>query len=267
MLLHVDSKTYTVKQLADLAGVTPRTLRHYDQIGLLKPAKVSPNGYRHYDEQDVLRLQQILFFRELGFELDKIKAALQQPGFDLLSALQVHRLRLQERQLHTQRLIRTVDATIMHLIGEVLMSEKKLFEGFSEEKQQAHEAQAIENWGDGARETIKLWNSYSREKQAEIMAEGGRIYQEIANHIDTEPASSQVQANLAQWHQHLRNFYEPTFDMLRGLGDMYNEHPDFNATFTAIHPGLPAFLQQAINHYVDTLETEWLQQELGILKE
>lgn len=263
----MNSKTYTVKQLADIAGVTPRTLHHYDQIGLLKPAKVADNGYRHYAEEDVLRLQQILFFRELGFELEKIKAILQQPGFDLLNALQVHRLRLQERQLLTQRLIRTVDATIMHLIGEVQMDKEKFFEGFSKEKQQAYEEQAIKNWGDGARETIKLWNSYSKEKQAEVMAEGGRIYQDIANQIGTDPSEGQVQASLAQWHQHLRHFYEPTFDMLRGLGDMYNEHPDFNATFTAIHPGLPAFLQQAINHYVDTLETEWLERELGILKE
>jgi hypothetical protein len=72
---------------------------------------------------------------------------------------------------------------------------------------------------------------------------------------------------LAKWHQHLRYFYEPTFDMLRGLGDMYNDHPEFNATFTAIDPGLPAFLKQAMNIYVDKLETEWLERELGILKE
>lgn len=263
----MNAKTYTVKQLADLAGVTARTLRHYDRIGLLKPASIGENSYRHYDEHSVLRLQQILFFRELGFELDKVKAILDQHNFDLVSALQTHRYRLQAKQLHMQRLIRTVDATIMHLVGEVNMSEKKMFEGFDAEKQQEYEKQAIENWGDGAKDSIKLWNSYSTEQQERILAEGGKIYQTIADQMKFGPHSPEIQASLAQWHEHLRNFYEPTFDILRGLGDTYNEHVDFKATFTAIHPDLPAFLQQAINHYVDILETEWLERELGILKE
>lgn len=262
----MSAKTYTVKQLAEIAGVTPRTLHHYDRIGLLKPASVNKNGYRHYNELSMLRLQQILFFRELGFELDKIKAILDQPDFDLVSALQTHRYQLQAKQLHLQRLIRTVDATTMHLLGEVKMSEKKMFEGF-EEKQKDYEKQAIENWGEGAQDSIKLWNSYSKEQQERILAAGGEIYQNIAAQMGHGPHSSEIQASLAQWHQHLRNFYEPSFDILRGLGDTYNEHPDFNATFIAIHPDLPAFLQQAINHYVDTLETEWLERELGILKE
>lgn len=263
----MDGKTYTVKQVAQLAGVTVRTLHHYDKIGLLTPAQVGENGYRYYAEGDLLRLQQILFYRELGLELAHIKRILDQPGLDLVSALQTHRYRLQARQLQLERLIRTVDATIMYLIGDISMNDKKLFEGFSEEKQQEHEQQAIENWGDGAKESIKLWNSYSQEQQARILAEGGEIYQDIAHHMSAGAQSAEVQAGLARWHQHLRNFYEPTFDILRGLGNTYNEHPDFNATFTTIHPDLPAFLQQAVNHYVDTLETEWLERELGILKE
>lgn len=262
---HMDM--HTVKQVSDLAGVTPRTLHHYDEIGLLKPTRVEANGYRYYDERALLRLQQVLFFRELGLELDKIKQIMSKPDFDLVSALQVHRLRLQAKQLHTERLIRTVDATIMHLTGEVKMSEKKIFEGFNEEKQKEYEKQAIDNWGDGVKESIKLWNSYSKDEQQRILADGGRIFEEIAGQMVNGPQSDEVQAGLAKWHQHLRYFYEPTFDILRGLGNTYNENPDFNATFTAIHPDLPAFLQEAMNFYVDKLETEWLERELGILKE
>jgi DNA-binding transcriptional MerR regulator len=258
---------YTVKQVSELAGVTPRTLHHYDEIGLLKPSRVESNGYRYYDEKALLRLQQILFFRELGFELDKIRQLMARKDFDLISALQSHRYRLQAKQLHTERLIRTVDATIMHLTGDVTMSEKKIFEGFSEEKQKEYEKQAIENWGDGVKQSIKLWNSYGKDEQQRILAESGVIFKEIADTMPQGPESEQTQAGLAKWHQHLRYFYEPTFDMLRGLGDMYNDHPDFNATFTAIDPGLPAFLKQAMNIYVDKLETEWLERELGILKE
>lgn len=261
------STGYTVKQLSKLAGVTPRTLHHYDHIGLLKPAEVAENGYRYYGEEDLLRLQQILFFRELGLPLEKVKAILDQPDFDLVSALQTHRYHLQARQLHTERLLRTVEATILHLIGEVRMSKKKIFEGFSEDKQAEYEKQALDNWGDGAKESIALWNSYSKEEQERILAQGGQIFKDIADLIPRGAQSDEVQAAMARWHQHLRYFYEPTFDILRGLGTMYNEHADFRATFTAIHPDLPAFLQQAMNHYVDRLETEWLERELGILKE
>jgi DNA-binding transcriptional MerR regulator len=253
--------------VSELAGVTPRTLHHYDEIGLLKPTRVEANGYRYYDEQALLRLQQILFFRELGFDLDKIKQIMAKPDFDLVSALQTHRYRLQARQLHTQRLIRTVDATISHLVGEVSMSEKKIFEGFSEEKQKEYEKQAIENWGDGVKQSIKLWNSYGKDEQQRILEEGGKIFKEIAEQMPHGPESDEAQAGIAKWHQHLRYFYEPTFDILRGLGDTYNDHAEFRATFTAIDPDLPAFLQKAMNFYVDKLETEWLERELGILKE
>lgn len=155
----------------------------------------------------------------------------------------------------------------MHLMGEVKMSEKKIFEGFSEDKQKEYEKQAIENWGDGVKQSIKLWNSYGEDEQQRILAEGGKIFQEIAQQMLHGPESEQAQAGLAKWHQHLRYFYEPTFDILRGLGDMYSDHPDFNATFAAIDPNLPAFLKKAMNFYVDKLETEWLERELGILKE
>jgi DNA-binding transcriptional MerR regulator len=262
----MDGKCYTVKQLAELADVTPRTLHHYDQIGLLKPAKVGENNYRYYDESSLFRLQQILFYREMGMNLEQIKKMLKGKDFDLVSALQTHRMRLQTEKHRLERLIKTVDASILHLVGEVKMSEKKIFEGF-DKQQEEYEKQAVENWGEGAKESIKLWNSYSQAEQQRIMAEGGQVYQDIIALMPNGPQSAEVQAALGRWHQHLRHFYEPTFDILRGLGNGYKEHPDFNATFTAMHPDLPAFLREAINHYVDTLETEWLEKELGVLKE
>jgi DNA-binding transcriptional MerR regulator len=260
-------KTYTVRQLAELAGITPRTLHHYDKIGLLKPTWVGANNYRYYDDGSLFRLQQILFYREMDMDLEQIKKILKRKDFDLVSALQTHRLRLQIEKHRLERLIKTVDASILHLVGEVKMDEKNVFEGFNKEKQDEYEKQAIENWGDRAKDSIKLWNSYSQAEQQRIMAEGGQVYKDIIALMSRGPLSAEVQAALARWHQHLRHFYEPTFDVLRGLGNGYNEHTDFNATFTAMHPDLPAFLQEAINHYVDTLETAWLEKELGILKE
>jgi DNA-binding transcriptional MerR regulator len=126
---------YTVKQLADLAEVSGRTLHYYDEIGLLKPSAVGANNYRYYDDDALFRLQQILFFREMGLELQQIKAILDDPGFDRVTALQTHRQQLQTKIERLQTLIQTVDSTIMHLMGEVNMSKKKIFQGFSTEKQ------------------------------------------------------------------------------------------------------------------------------------
>src|SRR5512135_855581 len=121
---------FTVKQLSQLAGVTPRTLHHYDQIGLLKPSRVGDNGYRYYGEESLLKLQQILFYRELGFELSQVRDILVRPDFDLQSALESHRKSLQGRVERLNRLIATVDDTILHLKGIKDMSNKQLFAAF-----------------------------------------------------------------------------------------------------------------------------------------
>lgn len=258
---------YTVKQLADLAEVSGRTLHYYDEIGLLKPTAVGANNYRYYDDDALFRLQQILFFREMGLELQQIKAILDDPGFDRVTALQTHRQQLQAKIERLQTLIQTVDSTIMHLIGEVNMSKKKIFQGFSAEKQEQYEQEAIQNWGEGARQSIKLWNSYSEAEKERIMQEGSVIYTDLAANMNLGPTSEPIQTMLVRWHEHLRYFYEPSLDVLRGLGETYHDHPDFNATFTAIHPDLPAFLKQAITYYVDELELAWLERELAILEE
>src|SRR5258708_4830532 len=122
---------YTVKQVADLAEVSVRTLHYYDEIGLLSPSEVGANGYRYYDDAALLRLQQILFYREIGLELTQIKGILDNSDFDLLIALQTHRLVLQSKIKRLEKLVSTVDSTIMHLVGaieEIDMSKKRLFE-------------------------------------------------------------------------------------------------------------------------------------------
>jgi hypothetical protein len=142
------------------------------------------------------------------------------------------------------------------------MSNQHIFEGFNEEKQKQYEVEAKGQWGDSVTQSVKLWNSYSEERQEEIKQESGAIYSELAANMGLGVESVEVQALLGQWHEHMRNFYEPSFERLRGLGGMYYDHPDFNATFTAFHPDLPAFLHKAIAHYVDGLETVWLEREL-----
>lgn len=258
---------YTVKQLAELADVSKRTLHYYDEIGLLVPASTTAGGYRQYDDDSLLRLQQILFYREIGLELRQIKQLLDAPDFDLVVALRSHRQTMHSKIARLRTLIETVDATIAHLAGEINMSEQHIFKGFSKEKQQQYEREAIEEWGETARESIAYWNSYSDAQKEEVMQEGNQIYAELAKKVNDAPDNPDVQALLTRWHAHLRHFYEPSIEMIEGLGNMYFEHPDFNATFTALDPALPAFLQQAIAVYADALETQWLERELNVLEE
>lgn len=258
---------YTVKQLSELAGITVRTLHYYDEIGLLKPSSTGANGYRYYNAEALFRLQQILFYRELDLDLLQIKKIIDDKNFDPVTALQAHRRSLQEKIERLKALIDTVDTTILHMVGEVNMSQKKIFEGFSPEKQKQYEEEATNLWGDTVKQSTRLWNSYSEQEKQAILQEGGAIYQDIVANMDKGPTSPEIQAMLVRWHQHIRYFYEPSLEVLGGLGEMYHDHPDFNATFTAMHPDLPGFLKQAIACYVDELETQWLEKELGILRE
>lgn len=241
---------YTVKQLADLAGVSVRTLHHYDTIGLLKPSAVGANTYRYYDDKAVLRLQQILFFRELDFSLSDIQTILDDPAFDVLAALYSHREALRDRVRRLNDLITTVDNTILHLRGEAPMSQKRLFAGFTDEEEKRYAQEAREQYGEEAvNASYRLWNSYTPQKKTQIMEEGQAIYTDLVALIDHDPASPDVQQVIARWHQHMRYFYEPSIERLRGLGQLYVDHPDFARNFRELHPNLPEYMREAITHY------------------
>src|SRR5512135_267261 len=130
--------TYTVQQLARMAGVSVRTLHHYDHIGLLKPSARTAAGYRLYGEADLLRLQQILFFRELDFPLADIQAILDDPGFDQVKALRDHRQLLQHEADRLGRLLKTIEQTISRLTEDNMtmtpMTDEELYEGFTPEQ-------------------------------------------------------------------------------------------------------------------------------------
>lgn len=244
----------TVKQLASLAGVSPRTLHYYDEIGLLHPTQIAANGYRQYDRQAALRLQQIRFYRELGLSLDQIRQILDRPGFDPLHALEAHRQTLLVEADRLRMLLATLDKTILYLKGKTTMSNQELFAGFTPEQEQAYEAEARRRWGDEhVTESSRRWKSYNAEERQRILNEGGAIYLELDRHITDDPASPEVQALVARWHQHLHHFYEPTPEILRGLGGVYASDPAFAEFFARFDPALPAFLHQAIDVYCDRL--------------
>ncbi len=247
-------RQYTVRQLARVAGVSARTLHYYDEIGLLRPDRNPDNGYRIYNRAALLRLQQILFLRELGLSLEEIQVILDEPGFDLLAALEQHRKALLARQERLAALVQTVDRTISYLKGNAAMDDQQLFEGFSEEKQKQYEEEAARRWGRAnVSESQKRWASYSPEKKKAVFEEARQIYLDLVASMPLGPASPQAQEGVARWHRNLRNFYEPTKEILLGLGDLYNDDPEFNATFVRIHPELAPFLREAIQIYCKSL--------------
>src|SRR6476660_6076257 len=145
---------YTVKKVAAMSRVSVRTLHFYDETGLLKPAYYGANGYRFYEEAQLLMLQQILFYRELGFELKQIKRILSRPDFDKVAALESHRKVLRKSLADTRRLIQTIDKTVEHLKGTKKMKGQEMFAGFSPEQQARHEKYLIDRFGEGMREGI-----------------------------------------------------------------------------------------------------------------
>ena len=234
-----------------MAGVTPRTLHHYDEIGLLKPSRVGDNGYRYYGEEALLKLQQILFYRELGFPLDDIKKIMGRRDFDVLGALQSHKDALQKQAARLNRLLATVDNTIQHIKGEKLMNQKGLFEGFSEEEQEKYTLEAEQLYDpETVRESNRKWKGYSASKKEAIMEEGKQIYQDMVAVMSKGASSVEVQAVVEHWRKHMDYFWTPNLEQLLGLANGYNDDPRFKENFDKMHPKLAEFMLEAVKVYV-----------------
>ena len=242
---------YTVKQLSKLAGVTPRTLHHYDSIGLLKPSRVGENGYRYYGEESLLRLQQILLYRELDLPLEDIRKIMGRRDFDVLGALQSHKDALQDQVTRLNRLLATVDNTIQHLKGEKPMSEKGLFEGFSEEEQEklAQEAEQMYD-PETVRESNRKWKAYSAAKKEAILQEGNAIYTDMIAAMPKGADSKEAQAIVERWRKHMDYFWTPKLDQLVPLAEGYVSDSRFKANFDKMNPNLAEFMREAVTVYV-----------------
>ena len=250
-------KQYTVKQAAKLSGVSVRTLHHYDEIGLLKPAHLGENRYRYYGREELLRLQQILFHRELGMSLEQVRALLDDPGFDRVEALRAHRGKLETEAERFRHLIRTIDRTIADLNGEKQMSDKQLYEGFSPEKQAKWEKEIVERFGEAGREKIaeskRNFATMSKEDMAASRAEMEAIHLAFAAAMaaGAKPGDAQVQALAARHYAWVCRAWKPNRAAYIGLGQMYVSHPDFRSTYDAVRPGLAEYLAQAMQLYAE----------------
>ncbi len=248
---------YTVKEVARLSGVTVRTLHHYDAIGLLKPAAVSPAGYRLYSDADLERLQQVLFFRELGFSLRDIGRVLNSPDFDRREALAMHRRLLVEKRRHVQALIRSVDRSIAAMDGGEDMSSTAMFQGFDESKLNEYREEARRRWGNTPawEESERRTSGYTKQDWQDIQSESDEINRGLAALMEQDPADTEVQELVGRWYGLINTrFYECSPQVFRGLADMYVEDARFAAHYDRWGPGLAGFLRQAMHVYADGLE-------------
>lgn len=248
---------YTVKAVADLAGISVRTLHHYDEIGLLKPAQVTSAGYRLYTEPDLERLQQVLFFRELGFTLQDIREIVSRPEFNRRQALVEHRRLLQERQERLGRLIDTIDHTLNAMERGIPMDDKDLKEMFDGFDHTQYEEEARQRWGHSKeyQESARRTKHYSKDDWAAIKAGMNEISSTLASLMDRDPADAEVQEWVRRWHQFINDrFYTCSTEVFRGLGNMYVEDSRFTATYDNVKPGMAKFMQAAMNAYCDKLE-------------
>ena len=239
--------TMKVKEVADLVGISVRTLHHYDEIGLLTPEETTESGYRLYSDENLETLQQILFFKELGFPLKKIKDIINNPSFDRQEALVLHRKMLLEKRARLDKVIVTIDKTIQHSKGEIQMTNKEKFEGF-DFSQNPYEQEARERWGNEAvNKANKVASSMTKEKQEEYNA----IYRKLAALRHNSPESEQAQEAIQEWYNYLQNFGHYSLDAFKGLGQMYVDDERFTKNIDQFGEGLAKFMRDAMAVYAD----------------
>lgn len=243
---------YTVHQLAELAGVSVRTLHYYDEIGLLTPTVNPSNGYREYGEQELTRLQQILFFRELEFSLDDIKRMLDAPNFDAVQALREQQQLLELKKKRLETLLSTIQQTLK---GGGSMSNDDKFSAFNDPTYQKYKDEVRERWGqtDAYKQSMQRVGKMTKKQLEEVKAEQEEITQKTAELMQAGFASDspEVQEQIDRFYRHLQHFYDPSYEMFKGLGEMYVADSRFTAFYENVGKGLAIFMRDAMAVYAD----------------
>ncbi len=244
----MNEKNYTVQELARLAKVTVRTLHHYDSIGLLVPFARTGAGYRLYCDEDLLRLQQILIWREMAMPLEQIRALLDDPTFDRQQALLQQREALLEKVQKTHAMIRSVEAALAVVDEETTMNPQEIFDGFDPSE---HEEEAKRRWGTTSafQESARRTKNYTPQDWERIKAADRELMEALAKKLQQGASAEDPEVlDLAEQHRlHMDRWYYPcSHAMHAGLAQLYTEDPRFAASFEKYGEGLAAFLATAI---------------------
>lgn len=240
-----------------MAGVSVRTLHHYDELGLLTPKERTDAGYRVYGQKELIRLQQILFYKELDFSLRDIQELLDDPTFDYLTALQGHRKAILERKTRLDALLTTIDKTILTLKGEQTMrTNEELYAGFTKEQTESMRLEAMDKYGKETVETSENnLRKLSKDQLKALKEEGEEIALSISKLIHLAPDDDDVQQQIDRHFKHILQMWggavakENIPQAYKGLAMLYVEDSRF---YEGVAEGFNQFLSDAIIHYVNT---------------
>ncbi|MEM9671854.1 MAG: MerR family transcriptional regulator [Bacteroidota bacterium] len=253
-------KNYGVKEVAKLSGISVRTLHYYDQIGLLKPSARTDAGYRHYNEEELLRLQQILFYKELDVPLKQISAFLDQPEFNLINALESHRSALISRRKRISSLLATINKTIDHLKQEDIMDKPEmLYEGLPKAVETSYRKEAAKKYGkrtieQSETDLLKLGREGFRKLNAELR----QITNELFLLHSTPPESEKVQHLIAVHYETIRKFWGKSvpenkqLEVYAGLGELYVTDERYTTMEGQPQPMFAQFMQKAMSYFANT---------------
>lgn len=247
---------YTVNKLAEISGVTTRTLRYYDEIGLLKPARISSSGYRIYGRIEVNQLQQILFYRALEVSLDEIREIMSSKTFDAKKSLIEHHEKLLEKRAKLDQLIENVEKTIQESEGRLIMSDREKFEGLKKDLLKENEAkygtEIREKYGD---ETVAKSNAnFANLTEAQFERSNmlaSEIIECLLKGMDSGDATGTFAQEAAEKHKEWLMIYWPEYSKEAhvGLGEMYVADERFKVHYDQHRPGTAQFLCDAIHAY------------------
>ena len=248
---------YSIQELSRLSGVTTRTLRWYDQIGLLKPSRVAESGYRYYGKAEVDRLQDILYYRALGVELARIKECLDDPSFDRLAALKRHLAALEAERERLEKLIRSVKDTIGAEERNEIMSDEQKFEAFKQRtvahNEEVYGAEIRSKYGD---ETVDAANAAVMNLTQEQYQEWTDLGQAIQTRLEAAVQAglspeSEVGKELCALHRRWLTITGSRYDPAkhRGIAELYVMDKRFTAYYDQHLPGCARFLREAVIHW------------------
>lgn len=247
---------YTIQGLSNLAGISTRTLRYYDEIGLLKPARINSSGYRIYGEAEVDRLQQIMFYRELGVRLDKIKEIMSSPSFDKIKALREHHEKLLEKRKQLDLLIKNVEKTIALTEGRINMEDREKFEGFKKElikeNERKYGKEIREKYGeDAVNKSNKKFLNMTKEQYDEFEKLGAEVLEALKAAFATGDPAGELAQKAADLHRRWLCYTWDSYskEAHAALAQMYVDDERFRAFYDREQPGMAEFLRDAILIY------------------
>lgn len=249
---------YSIKELSQLAGVSTRTLRYYDETGILKPSRVTDAGYRYYGREEVELLQQILFYKERGFELKIIKKIIYDKDFDMLKAMEEHLLSLEDQKASTEALIQTVKKTIRHMKGECEMSDKEKFQSLKEkmlkENEQKYGKEACDKYGV---ESVNASNKKMMNLTEDTWNRWEELEEEILEKLESTVKTrvnfdSKEAEEIVKLHKEWLSISLPDYsaEIHRGIAAMYVADERFTSYYDRQETGCAQFLCDAVKYWI-----------------